>query len=604
MLVLPRSAITAVAALLCAGVISSAPPALPAFPQQPDAATSRATLAKKLVAQLVHASSEAARTQALINIMSALNLGVYKGNGEAIIRGAERGPHDFYLYDFEVSGMQAALQRKQMWSVQDLSSELTAMGFHPPSKALDPQALNEGLASAVRWGMEHAGDPHSTSLLIIRDLGETHQYPYDLTKTPSLSAVNLDALQFFLIAANLLIPLAPPDKQTDVPQKIVAFASNRVGLQSQLLADAGPCDFGGDSRAFVQFLKVIASIIGGTVGNGAKFIIPVEDALHALLVGLNITAEYTGEQPAQTHWGPDVSGHFSSLHRPGTPIRLSILVFNHMPWQPEDIACGALLGYKLPKFGGMPDVPVNWSFTFGPEEDNGLPVPSEEKGYEDLLTQGTVTRADPKTDRNGFAELDFTPKDEAIPEFGKLTTTDGTLQPAVFILSNLGNIMAWPTQLLMPRTVTISWRVERHKPSGFRFQAKFFATYSGKSGETGGWLNDLVGEVCGDDPYAKPWTITDNENLQAPMVSHADIWSTQVQFSSGAIANWTGRPTEGNAEVSETATLQLQIPPPPGSPKMLITFNYVQATGIAHLDTPTPETQTADVTDASDCSSD
>ncbi len=103
--------------------------------------------------------------------MKALNVGVYTGKGEAILLGAERGPSDFYLYDFEVSAIAGALGRKETWSVSDLAAQLSDIGVQPGGKLLTLQDLQESLTSSAIESIQDPRNPLSLVHLLIRELG-------------------------------------------------------------------------------------------------------------------------------------------------------------------------------------------------------------------------------------------------------------------------------------------------------------------------------------------------------------------------------------------------------------------------------------------------
>ncbi|MDO8615093.1 MAG: hypothetical protein Q7T33_05090, partial [Dehalococcoidia bacterium] len=53
-----------------------------------------------LAVRLYAATDNAARYHALLRVMGMLRIGVYTAEGGEVQQGAERGPGDFYLYDF------------------------------------------------------------------------------------------------------------------------------------------------------------------------------------------------------------------------------------------------------------------------------------------------------------------------------------------------------------------------------------------------------------------------------------------------------------------------------------------------------------------------
>src|SRR5690606_8661489 len=83
--------------------------------QQVDAGPS--ALANELAAAVRGATTTPDRIAALLAVLDALHVGVYAPDGTLLLGGAERGPADFYLYDFEVQMLAGAIERGQTWGV-------------------------------------------------------------------------------------------------------------------------------------------------------------------------------------------------------------------------------------------------------------------------------------------------------------------------------------------------------------------------------------------------------------------------------------------------------------------------------------------------------
>ena len=68
----------------------------------PSAAAGPSEQANALAKAVIQAPNDAARVAAVMAVLAALNVGVYTGEGQQLLGGAERGAGDFYLYDIEV----------------------------------------------------------------------------------------------------------------------------------------------------------------------------------------------------------------------------------------------------------------------------------------------------------------------------------------------------------------------------------------------------------------------------------------------------------------------------------------------------------------------
>src|ERR1700690_898470 len=80
---------------------------------------SRAAFAAKLAHQLLHPKDDSSPGGTILDLLTATSLGVYDVSGGTILRGAERSVTDFYLYDFELDAMQAAIDRGDAISLND-----------------------------------------------------------------------------------------------------------------------------------------------------------------------------------------------------------------------------------------------------------------------------------------------------------------------------------------------------------------------------------------------------------------------------------------------------------------------------------------------------
>jgi hypothetical protein len=185
------------------------------------AAPSQIPIARNLIARLATAPSPAVRLERLVDIARALNIGVYRGDGRPLNRGAERRALDFYYYDFELRVVGSALARKQLVgatpvtnSINDLVSVLNEQSTSPPLTPVTDSQLAAALTAATRASLAQPRDPKSLLPLIVRELGLRQKPAYDLARAVPADRLRFDALQRSLILADstgvVLAALAKP----------------------------------------------------------------------------------------------------------------------------------------------------------------------------------------------------------------------------------------------------------------------------------------------------------------------------------------------------------------------------------------------------------
>src|SRR5207247_1847656 len=164
-------------------------------------------LAKTLADRLTGAASDQARYEALLALMQALAIGVYTPDGQAVVSGAERGPNDFYLYDFELRLLALSLARQDSESLDDLAANLSEMGLRPANQPLTADALWASIQAGTRQAAQQPTGRLSLVPLLVRELGLRKATPYDLLQVGSAQDLPFDALQQFLILADFTLPV-------------------------------------------------------------------------------------------------------------------------------------------------------------------------------------------------------------------------------------------------------------------------------------------------------------------------------------------------------------------------------------------------------------
>ncbi len=371
--------------------------ALPA--ESPWAHANAADLAHTLAARVADAANDQARQAALLEVMRALNIGVYTPDGVSVLRGAERGPHDFYLYDFELAMMAASLDRRDAWTVADITAALNEMGIRPEDKPLADDQFTSILLTAAHDASQAPADHSSLPLLLARELGLRQPAAYDLLQAPKQHALSFSALQRFLITIDAVLPIVRQAKIAAAPSQLAA-QSNGV-LRLKPVSQTSACDSmiatvakegWGAGKLFVTLSGVLNITIDklGTKLPAGTLAVVVIDALHGEMLAFSVAVQALPD-PRETHYGHET---------PGAELQVRIIVAMRDQLPELLIQCGWLLGVEFPKKGPIAGVTMLW-FTDG-LEDHGQ----------------VICEADcKKTGPDGIATWRLKPKNEA-PLYG------------------------------------------------------------------------------------------------------------------------------------------------------------------------------------------
>jgi hypothetical protein len=464
---------------------------------------SPATLAKQLAVRVSAAKTPSARYSAVLAVMRALDIGVYSTRGKALVSGLERGPRDFYLYDFEVRGIAAALDRKDVFGLDGIARLLNtflqrarAIGLTGGSAGM-PEQLRQGLVAVTRSSLRAPGKAASLVPLLVRELGLRKSAPYDLASDTPLERIQLDALQQSLLAY-------------EVTEAVLAKtpAKARGGSKGgrALARSAAPCDFDGVKKVgkwgkWVLSLAPwrVGKIAGQSVkiGDWIKLINILTDLAHGATLGVVVDFQAArGDQVWSTHYGP--LDHAENAGKDMVfQVGLQMLVT-----LPEAVKCGKLLGLEFPHKGPIEGVPIHWDTLIG--------------DYGRLKKHGTIKREDKKTNSSGLAVLILTPKTEKIPGWPALAhVKSGNLSVTADVLSTFGNITGSIWEMIdsfNPRMIQFPWEVTFHKARGLKFSGVAFseACPPGSCNPNCPPCTDTTtysAHVCGDDPSGQLWDI-------------------------------------------------------------------------------------------------
>ncbi len=361
------------------------------------------------VAVALYAATDDAVAQAVLRqIFGSLGAGLYTVDGQQILAGAERGPGDFYLYDFESGLLARAYVARQMQSVASLAESLRNAGV---LSAATGQPLTGGdLLALLAAGVQRSRSDESLyTLRLIDGLGAVRAKPLDLTQ-PGLDPATtyLDAMQAFLVGYDVLAGAAA---------KRAVQASVRPPGKA---APAAACDFQGDLQK-----RRKGGEIGGTLGGD---LLKLHDSLMALGYRFNL-------QPRNP------VAHWKHAESDGRAITFAATFGFYLGEARGAIACGREL--RIPDEGPRAGVQANWYWKGS--EDQGL------WGYWPAM--GSPGSGFVVTDAAGAAGARFDPFTETTTRIG------GLIMEKQFDVSIVA-IDRGVTSLETSTTVT----VERHMP--------------------------------------------------------------------------------------------------------------------------------------------
>ncbi|HEX5164448.1 MAG TPA: hypothetical protein VFV93_03550 [Thermomicrobiales bacterium] len=448
----------------------------------PEAPAGPNAQANELAGKVAQAGSDDERYNALLDVMDALHVGVYTGQGEMVLGGAERGAADFYLYDIELRMLAGALGRGQTYGVIDLATQLTEMGILPEGETLDPDLLRQAILNAAGSAQQTPDDFSGLAILLARQLGLYQLQPYDLFEDVALDDIRLDALSYFLLLADTSLPFI----QDQLPAE---------GLHSDLIAQtngvlkpakaSSPCDpselFKGDAfkdsygwtKTFAELLKLIPEAVSEVTG----FL----DAIHGAILAFSINVTEL-DQRLETHYGP--AGHASEAGQPIT-FRIKVEMLDKLPQALID--CGWIAGTDFPDVGPIKGVSVLWDW-------EGLNQYGTLDCGPTCPTAGSNGLAIDATGDDGIAKLVFQPKDEPNPGKGMTIEETGVVTGVALYQSKFTNLLGSYAQFATPKSGATRWFVSHHEEPALKItmtldydivQRLFDDTYVGTGTGTG-----------------------------------------------------------------------------------------------------------------------
>jgi hypothetical protein len=437
--------------------------------------------AAQLAQRLVESRDEAAKTAALIAIFDVLSIGVYKTDGTLILRGAEQDVADFYLYEPELITLTSSLLRGESDTIERLAARLGPAGI----RAEDNSTFDTSTVfAAIRGAVEAAlSEPKLTDSLIpalVREIGLRSVKPYDLRTETDVDNVSLDALQQFLIVADLSLslmkqyrPVSPvfwPDRTGNTSSLALTRSLSRLsdfnypehgsglrGVQPHsgvgVACDQLQAELGKVIKKLWPVGKVAISLSAASK-KGLKSALALYPVLLEALNGIALTYSTKVEPVVDT-----LDGHYGH-EAEATPMLFQVKVTMLDSYPESLVKCGWLSGVDFPEKGSIAGIPIDWS---GATSSN-----LAANGTFDCGADCTQTGAD------GVATLKFTPFRERNPFQGPLVIASGPAFATADVLGGLSNnfIGALP-YFLFPRRALFSWSVGRHDQGGWQGTVRF-----------------------------------------------------------------------------------------------------------------------------------
>jgi hypothetical protein len=496
---------------------------------------SQLALARKIAKALSQADTEAERRKALLGMLRGLGVGVYRPDGTRILRGGERGPNDFYLYDFELRTLATGMSRGDEWTLEEIANDLSSVfaGRDPqsggPAVALITGAkLRELLRAGTQRALKSPAAPGSFAALLHRELGRTSKAPSDPTSATPDAELRFGPLQRWLMVADTLVPLvkkARPARPSAAGARTSPPMARAAGPCEDLKTNFGSIFKGGKWAISTYVLKQGLSQLKGqtrkALKRGAAVAAIALDGIHGATIAAGVAVsgfDMSGPEPGietaptsfvaattagQSHYGPPGAHPEAPDGTAGRQLRFKMRV-RMLDDLPEAVKCGWLAGYDFPDEGVMKGVGVTWGrlgFAGGVFAE-GLDDHGKFDGGTGLPGSMYATT----TDDQGISRLVFTPNNEVVPGVGEFKTVEGTMSAIALYQAGFESVTGNIAQFLTPKGVDVTWQLGYHKPRGFKFKAHrdWNNTYPGDQ-QPYEQHNTWEGRVCGEEIYGVPW---------------------------------------------------------------------------------------------------
>lgn len=546
-------------ALLLAGLVLCASPGA-AVARTPD----QQAVAKRLAAAVTKARTPNARYRALLGVMRELDIAVVTAAGRPLVVTPEPGyARRFQLYDFELRALAAQLRRGQTATFGEVATTLTRSGLTlAPGTPFPADLLSESVAEAAKAALRRPRSERSLLPLLVRRLGLARGY--DLARAAPAAETPLDALQAWLVAADVMLPVLR-----------VVPAGSGSGARARAAGAGGECaryneaaeelerKLGKDAEAKKWVVDEAVGAIGDKVGGklkrqGTRWAIRnlprwavraawragqavaagVVDGLHGALLAFSVDVRALQTALAPTHW----------LHaggESGGDRTFEVQVVMRDDLGKTAAKCGKAAGYDIPEEGPVPGVWVAW------EQVDGVLDPAQ--GRLECPTKLAALCAS-QTGADGVARVVFKPRKESLPGVGRDKQETGLVNGVAAYQGLGGNVLGTIAQFLTPKYSGIRWFVHSHNPRGYKI---FYRSprICGSFGNGGCVEYDFVWEyelrVCGNEAYGVAWTgkqtYTAYNRSTGEETDRAEE-PVEVVFQPGQTTTWHDQYNQGNPD--------------------------------------------------------
>ncbi len=439
--------------------------------------------ANELASGVMRAGTEQSRFDALVEVMRALNVGVYTPDASPVIRGAERGVGDFYVYDVELRMMAHSLGRHDLYDAEAIATMLSQMLVPGDDTPIAPETLRQVLLAGTASARQSPDDPLSLVPLIVRQLGLGHERRYDLFQEVPLTRLRFDALQTFLVLIDATLPIVA--EHGPIPTAASNLAALSGGILAAVQVDGHPC-----ATIDAQVMKEAWPVgkfwlfLAPKVPPAIRLATVVIDGIHGVMLAYSVRVEATSPVSQVTHYGP--AGHHADA---GRELQFSVHV-EMLDDLPENvIQCAWIAGLEVPQKGPIAGVTIGWAL-LGATTARG-----------DLERHGRIDCPDvgcKKTGADGTATLRFRPKEETYRDEGALHTDSGWFKAFALYQSRHKNYVGTVNQFLTPKLVTFWWDVGYHEIETWvvRLRLDYDITVTSRPGQA-----PYRGAVSGSETY-------------------------------------------------------------------------------------------------------
>jgi len=427
------------------------------------------TLAKRIV----HATSADKRYEALLAAMQQMHVGVMNGRGHRL-GGASTKNAFFYLYDFDLTALANSFKDGDRFSLDQVAAILGGLGEQEAGAA----PSGAGLANIIVTGYTRvAAKPKAPDAFLaelFRQLGR--ERGVDVTALDP-SKPELDGLQTWLILYDVLVP--------QVASSLNSGASSRELSGTVRANDVCDDNWSGNTSAQAS---ATGWLLGLAFGTPKKIGQIAASALLGDALAYSITINELHPDANRTHFGHDGPGS-------GAPMHLQVVVDMQDHYPDEVIACGAMAGVHIPKYGGIPGVKVDWTAETGNLRDYGQ------------LSCGNAGACTTTTDDNGIATLDFQPDYEDLPGIGFKYSVIGVAGARAYPQLAAGSTLGVAAEALgLVKYAAVGWTVELHQPPPLKIDKLSVETTTqeanGYTQRQKTWAESL--ENCASWPTAPP----------------------------------------------------------------------------------------------------